>query len=343
MKRLMILIVVCLFLVGFAVTITGSTITTGAIKNNSLDLSSNQDSQSDNPAVTATNTNQEGTRVVTAAQAFCGTSTFGACESDSDCITSGCSNSLCQSKSEEQKATTCEYRDCYNAETYNVNCLCIKNRCMWSKLTEAQIQKIITERNRIMVTAKTSECPAECTCTGSTVKCQLSNEREMTIVAGNSGNVIVQVKGQNMTTNVTLYKSDGKVYGVFKNNETKVVRMLPDQVRERIRERVKTKLYNENMTLNENGEYEYEAEKEARLFFIFPVRIKMTAEVSAETGEVLRVREKAWWAFLTKDVEEEPLLGASCGTVTPGSNDACCQTKGYDFWDSETEQCEFSE
>ena len=64
----------------------------------------------------------------------------------------------------------------------------------------------------------------------------------MTVYAGNSGNVIVQVKNINMSTNVTLYKGEnGKIYGVFKDNETKEIE-LPDKVMEKLRERNQKRL-----------------------------------------------------------------------------------------------------
>jgi hypothetical protein len=205
------------------------------------------------------------------------------------------------------------------------------------------LKNITTAKNRIKATTQAGECPVKCTCTGSVTKCQLNNgTREMTVTAGKSGNMIVQVKGINASTKVTLYKSeDGKVYAVFKGNVTKRIRMLPDQVRERIRERIKAKLEDENITLNEDGNYSYQAKKRARLFFIFPVRVAVQAEINSETGEVTKTRN-SWWAFLAKDEKEEELLGASCGTVTPGYNDQCCQNKGYDVWNSTAGECEFS-
>ncbi len=277
---------------------------------------------------------------------FCGTSTLGTCTVHSDCIRAGCSNSVCQSQNEEPSVTTCEFRECYDTNEFDAKCGCINGKCQWVELGEIsreRIKEAIKEKNKINVTSKAwGSCPLECTCTGSTVKCILASGREMTVYAGKSGNVIVQVKGENMTTNVTLYKSGEKLYGVFRNNETKIVRMLPDQVRERIRERIKARLQNENITLNEDGEYEYQAEKDARLFFVFKVKEKVNAKISAETGEVVQVN-KVWWGFLAKDEAGETLLGESCGTVTPGQNDACCANKGYDVWNSEKQQCEFVE
>ncbi len=64
-------------------------------------------------------------------EGFCGTSTNGECSADSDCTSGGCSGQVCQSKSEEPMITTCEYRDCYNAEEYGVKCSCVTGTCAW--------------------------------------------------------------------------------------------------------------------------------------------------------------------------------------------------------------------
>ncbi len=62
---------------------------------------------------------------------FCGWSTNGWCESDSDCTTGGCSRQVCQSKSEEPVATTCEYRECYDSTQYAMSCGCVDGKCEW--------------------------------------------------------------------------------------------------------------------------------------------------------------------------------------------------------------------
>jgi hypothetical protein len=207
-------------------------------------------------------------------------------------------------------------------------------------LTPEQIDKIIQIKNRIQAQIKSGECPQNCTCTGSVTKCGLKGEREMTIVAGKSGNIIVQVKNVNASTKVTLYKDEnGTLYGVFKNNETKEVRMLPDQVKEKIRERLSQETEDEEIELNEDGDYQYQGKKEAKLFGFIKVKEKVKAQVNAKTGEVIKL-SKPWWSFLAKD--DAPIIGASCGTVTPGYNDECCQNKGYDSWDAETQECIFN-
>jgi len=193
-----------------------------------------------------------------------------------------------------------------------------------------------------MAQVKDGECPEKCTCTGSVTKCELNGTREMTIKAGNSGNIIIQVQGINASTQVNLYKAeDGKIYSLNENNETKEIRMLPDQVKEKIKNRIKVKVKNENINLNDDGKYEYQAEKKAKLFSIFPIKSQVNFEIDAETGEVIEISKPKWWNFLVKEEAEEMLMGESCGTVTPGYNNECCQNKGYDIWDSETSNCEF--
>jgi len=314
-----------------ATNYNGSPYSSVSNADNDIDDDENETDDDDDSIETASNTVY-----------FCGTSTYGACQTDADCIKGGCSGQICQSKDEESAVTTCEWRDCYNNTRKGLNCVCIKNKCMWNKLTEAQIRNIIKKQNAINVTAKHWEtCPSGCTCTGSTVKCTLANGRIMTVYAGKSGNIIIQVKGENMTTNVTLYKSGDKVYGVFKGNKTKEINMFQEQVRERIRERLNRQLENENITLNDDGEYEYEAEKPAKLFAFIPVTVMVRAEIDPETGEIIKISKNPWWFFLAKD-ESQQVVGASCGTVTPGQNDGCCQARGFDVWNAETQQCEFS-
>ena len=204
-------------------------------------------------------------------------------------------------------------------------------------LTQAQVQTIKQETKRIRI--QDGECSEECTCTGSVVKCALERGgREMTVTAGQSGNIIVQVKGVNASTNVTLYKSEGKIYGEF-SGETKEVRVMPDMVKNRIRERVLRELEDEEIELDEDGIYQYRARKRVKLFGFIRARTRVRAEINAETGELKKIRN-SWWAFLAKD-EGEPIVGASCGTVSPNSRNECCMNKGYDSYGEQFE-CMFS-
>ena len=170
-------------------------------------------------------------------------------------------------------------------------------------LTKQQVINIIRARNRLRINQ--TECPDNCTCTGSTIKCPLEDGgRNMTVIAGKSGNIIVQVKKVNMSTNVTLYKSNKTLYGVFKNNETRTIKVFPDHVQEKIREKIKARLQNQTIELDEDGMYQVQGRKKARLFFIFPVRERVTMQIDSETGEVIKIRNP-WWGFLARDTEEE--------------------------------------
>jgi hypothetical protein len=201
----------------------------------------------------------------------------------SDCgtVTPGYQNECCENKGYDRWDDT-EFA-------------CIKER----KQNESTIQ----ERNRIRINSSNqSECPENCTCSGSTVKCEFEGGRTMTVYAGKSGNIIVQVKGINASTNVTLYKEDGKVYGNFTGNKTKEID-LPDKIKEKLQNRTRTRLYNESINLTDEGYYQIEGKKKARLFWIVPVREHVQAEVNAETGEAVKIRNP-WWGFLARDIKE---------------------------------------
>jgi hypothetical protein len=171
-----------------------------------------------------------------------------------------------------------------------------------------KIPKLIkncSEKEELKFYNKSRDYPEECICSGSTIKCTFENgTRVMTIYAGKSGNVIVQIKNLNMSTNVTLYKNDeGKVYGVFKGNRTHEVK-LPDEIKERLENHTRTKLYNESIDLNEEGQYYMNATKRARLFWMFPVKEKVEFSIDSETGDVTKTKTM-WWGFLAKDIKEK--------------------------------------
>jgi hypothetical protein len=168
-----------------------------------------------------------------------------------------------------------------------------------------KITKSCSEKDRLGKYNRTADCPENCTCSGSTSKCSFENgTRVMTIYAGNSGNVIVQVKNINMSTNVTLYKSiNGTLYAVFTGNRTHEIK-FPDEIKDRLENHTKTKLYNESINLTEDGYYVMDMNKKSRLFFLFPVREHMKAQIDAQTGETIKIRNP-WWGFLAKDVKDK--------------------------------------
>ena len=209
-------------------------------------------------------------------------------------------------------------------------------------LTQEQTKKIIQEQKRLRVHAEDSECPEDCTCSGSTTKCWFNGQREMTIQAGESGNTIIQVKGIQAQTKVQLYKEDGKLYAQFKNNVAKRI-LSPEQIQEKIQERLQIRNCScENMELDEDGNYQVQTQKQAKLLGLFKVQKKIRFEYDAGNGELIR-QQNSWWGFLARDVEEEPIVGATCGTVSPDSRDQCCQNRGYDIYDLDKGECIFSE
>ena len=51
---------------------------------------------------------------------------------------------------------------------------------------------------------------------------------------------------------------------------------------------------------NTRAVYEVRGEKEARFLGLFKSKMKVKAELDAETGEVIRIK-KPWWAFLARE------------------------------------------
>lgn len=64
---------------------------------------------------------------------FCGGTTNASCNSDGGCKTAGCSNHVCISLSQFSVTTTCEWRDCYNASAYDLECKCVDRICQWTE------------------------------------------------------------------------------------------------------------------------------------------------------------------------------------------------------------------
>lgn len=174
-------------------------------------------------------------------------------------------------------------------------------------LCENHMQKAIQVQNRIQAKIQDGKCPKNCTCDGSTTKCRFGDgSREMTIRAGESGNIIVQVKGVNMSTRVALYKSeDGEFYGIFKNNLTREIKIMPDEIKQKVRERLQQKDCDcEEIELDEDGNYQVQTQKRARFLGMIPVREKVKIEFNSETGEITKTKT-SWWGFLAKDVVDE--------------------------------------
>ena len=53
------------------------------------------------------------------------------CQDDNDCSKTGCSNTLCRSKTDVPVATTCEWHNSYQCYR-DVKCACIDNKCQFA-------------------------------------------------------------------------------------------------------------------------------------------------------------------------------------------------------------------
>jgi len=205
-----------------------------------------------------------------------------------------------------------QWSDCVNGTKIRE---CVKSQLNCTEDTENELNDTEEEQPRLTKSChekeelkhyeRTIDCPEECVCSGSTIKCLFENgTREMTVYAGKSGNVIVQIKNINMSTNVTLYKNEeGKIYGNFRGNITHEVK-LPDEIKERLQNHTRTRLYNESINLTEDGYYHIQGHKKSRLFWIVPVREHVRAEVNAETGETIKIRN-SWWGFMARDERDD--------------------------------------
>ena len=57
------------------------------------------------------------------------------CIKDADCITGGCSGTICQSKDSEPMITTCEWTEKYACYKLT-SCGCIDGKCAWRETDE---------------------------------------------------------------------------------------------------------------------------------------------------------------------------------------------------------------
>jgi len=226
-----------------------------------------------------------------------------------------CLRTITKGNDSYQKYNFIEKEDCleFNKNT-TINGMTKKSEivddslCNIRKINKTEVKEQVRERQRVKFEAKTGvDCPDDCICTGVVMKCLFEDgSREMRVYAGKSGNLIIQIKDTNMTTNITLYKDEnGSLYAFNRAGKEKRINFFPDQVKEKIRERIKQKTCDcENITLTDDTKYEVQTKKKARLFWIFPVREKSNVEIDAENGEILKFRNP-WWGFLANDNEEE--------------------------------------
>lgn len=64
---------------------------------------------------------------------YYGSSTHYACETDGDCLVSGCNAEVCQGVEEESVMTSCVYPEELLPKDLNYSCSCVDGKCQWSK------------------------------------------------------------------------------------------------------------------------------------------------------------------------------------------------------------------
>ncbi|MBW2963861.1 hypothetical protein KY363_00225 [Candidatus Woesearchaeota archaeon] len=98
------------------------------------------------------------------------------------------------------------------------------------------------------------------------------------------------------------------------NGKNAEIKVMPDTASERALERLRLKVCSSDnnctIELKEVGSgqevkaaYEVRAEKEAKVLGMFKTRMKVQAQVDAETGEVISSK-KPWWAFMATEPEQ---------------------------------------
>ncbi|MCD6528344.1 DUF333 domain-containing protein [bacterium] len=91
----------------------------------------------------------------------------------------------------------------------------------------------------------------------------------------------------------------------FKNNELKIktpekeikINALPNKAVEIAQKEVSKVTSTELKTENNNPIYEVKGEKEGKLLFVFPIKLKLSLKIDAKEGKILKIK-RPWWSFL---------------------------------------------
>ena len=161
-----------------------------------------------------------------------------------------------------------------------------------------------------------SECMQGCNCRGAVVTCETENGKTMSIQAGRSGNtIVITTQRTNASTELELEQeltegNQTKLKAKLSNGERKELKIMPDEAETKIREKLRVKecTSENNCSLelkeeNQQLRYEMQIQRHSKILGIFSKKMRVRAEVDAETGELLQV-DKPWWAFLATEPEE---------------------------------------
>ena len=111
-------------------------------------------------------------------------------------------------------------------------------------------------------------------------------------------------------------KNNNSIIEVQRGDITRQIKIMPDTAAERALERLRLKVCNEtnNCTIElkevpvgngDNGKVEYnvQIERHSKILGIFEKKMQVSAEVDAETGNVIS-EHKPWWAFIATEPVE---------------------------------------
>ncbi len=138
------------------------------------------------------------------------------------------------------------------------------------------------------------------------IQTQVNNEIKLKV-----GNAEAKTK-MNMTQQQVQNKT--KLMVKLSNGRNAEIKVMPDTASEKALERLRLKVCssenNCSIELKEVGKreevkaaYEVKIKKQSKFLGLIKTKMQVQAQVSAETGEVIRAK-KPWWAFLATEPEE---------------------------------------
>lgn len=141
------------------------------------------------------------------------------------------------------------------------------------------------------------------------------NGKQFQIQAQEMGKVRLKAGDSDATSELELTQEQvqekTRLHAKLSNGRNAEIKIMPDVASERARERLQLKVCSEengcSIELKEVGKgeqvraaYEVKAQKEAKVLGLFRTRMRVTSQVDAENGEVIKAN-KPWWAFLASE------------------------------------------
>jgi len=103
----------------------------------------------------------------------------------------------------------------------------------------------------------------------------------------------------NATVEKTIEISDKNMV-IYISNSFQVIEVLPDDAKKILVETERTVTVNDIVLkeVNKSAEYVIDAEKEVKLLWFIPMKMRIKAHINASNGQLKQI-EKPWWNFLT--------------------------------------------